>query len=287
MDAAFIWALVATVMAGIQVFSQKVVAHERRDSALNGIFGYGISGLFAGIVFVALYDLPESWRAIALIGSASGIVHGLGSYLRIESLKHIDAVIYFPINKVLGPLLVVFIGVWWFAEALTTYQYIGIALSITVPLLLVSSSEQHRQSNLKLGLILLVVSTILTALTSPIMKSALNLDSTLFFAMAVSQFAGAVMSGIVYIHQKRAEGRYLELHVRDLQLGLANGVLQFFSFFAFLSAISVGLLSVVYVIHAHYILIPIILSVWWYKDHINMRKFLAILVSSLAITLLS
>ncbi len=287
MDAAFIWALVATVMAGIQVFSQKVVAHERRDSALNGIFGYGISAILALVVFLVWYDVPAQWLAIAAIAGMSGIVHGVGSYVRIESLKHIDAVIYFPINKVLGPLLVVAIGVWWFGEALSIHQYIGIALSITVPLLLVSSSEHHRQRNLTLGLILLVVSTILTALTSPIMKAALEIDSTLVFAMAMSQFAGTAASAIVYIHQKRKEGGYLNLHRRDIELGVVNGVLQFFSFYSFLSAISLGLLSIVYVIHAHYILIPIILSVWWYKDHINMRKFLAILVSSLAITLLS
>src|SRR3989344_1899196 len=165
MDAAFLWALAATVAAGVQVFSQKVVAHERRDSALNGIFGYGISATLAALVFCVGFSVPAQWQVIGLIAITAGLVHGAGSFLRIESLKHIDTVIYFPINKVIGPLIVVVIGVWWFGDSLSWWQYIGIALSITVPLLLVSSAEKHRQHNLALGLILLVISTVLTSLT--------------------------------------------------------------------------------------------------------------------------
>ena len=51
-------------------------------------------------------------------------------------------------------------------------------------------------------------------------------------------------------------------------------------------ALSTGLVSIVYIIQAHYILIPIVLSVWWYRDHINVRKFIAVVVSFFAITLL-
>lgn len=287
MDAAFIWALMATFAAGVQVFSQKVVAQEKRDSALNGIFGYGISAAVAAFIFVIWYDVPDSWRAVLVISTLAGLVHGVGSYLRIESLKYIDAVIYFPINKVIGPILVVAIGVWWFGDDLALHQYIGIALSLTVPLLLVSSAEKHRQNNLWFGIILLVVSTVLTSLTSPLQEGATSIDPTLFFTMMVSQVAGSVTSLLLYARTKHREGGYLNLHTRDLELGLFNGVLQFISFATFLKALSLGLVSIVYVIHAHYILIPIILSVWWYRDHINARKLAAIVVSSLAITLLS
>jgi hypothetical protein len=40
------------------------------------------------------------------------------------------------------------------------------------------------------------------------------------------------------------------------------------------------------VIHAHYILVPIILSIWWYGEHINTRKVAAVVLSFLAISLL-
>jgi len=288
MDAAtFAWTIAAMVLAGMQVFSQKIVAHEKRDSAFNGIMGYGLSALIALLGLLFVYAIPANWQVIAFFGLAAGLTHGVGSYIRIESLKRIDAVIFFPINKVLGPVLVVAVGILWFGDALSIREYIGIALSLTVPLLLISAAEKHRQNNLKGGLILLVVSTAITAFSSLLVKEGLDYDASVLFIMALSQAAGAVSSVAIYLKQR--SGRVLDLlahDARDVKLGLINGTLQFFSFLFFLKAISGGLISLVYVIHAHYILIPIVLSIWWYKDHINLRKFAAVVVSFLAISLL-
>lgn len=286
---AFWWALAATFFAGVQIFSQKVVAQEGRDSAFNGVLGYGLSGILAtGVLFLG-FGIPEKWQAIAFLALVAGLIHGVGSYIRVESLKYIDTVIYFPINKVLGPIIVVAGGVWWFGDALSVQQYVGIALSLSVPLLLISSAEKHRQSNLRLGLLLLVISTVLTAFSSGLIsKEATLVDTTVIFFMTLSQAAGAVSSLAIYLKQKGIRGvRFSSHDKRDFYLGGLNGVLQFLSFFSFLKAISLGLISIVYVIHAHYILIPIILSVWWYGDHINPRKFAAIVVSCFAITLLA
>lgn len=287
MDAAFIWALVATVMAGIQVFSQKVVAHERRDSAFNGVLGFGISALISGVAFVTVFEFPAQLTTVVLISAFSGILMCASAYYRIESLKHLDSVIYFPINKVLGPLAVVFIGIFFLQERLSAMQILGVLLSVSVPLLLISSSEEHRQRNLRLGLIFLVVSTVLAAITAPMQKVVTNHTSELFLPVFIWQTTAAI--GSIFLYQL-LQRQSLKRHVfdrRDLQLGFINGVLQFFSSFAFIKAISLGLVSIFYVIHAHYILIPIILSVLLYGDHVNMRKFAAIVVSLFAITLLA
>lgn len=285
--AAFWWAIAATVLAGVQIFTQKIVAQEGRDSAFNGVWGYGISALLAGVSVLVAYGIPHNWLSIAALSLFAGFVHGIGSYARIESLKYIDTVIYFPINKVLGPIVVVAGGVWWFGDNLTLQQYIGIALSLSVPLLLVSSAEKHRQTNLQLGLVLLVISTLLTAFSGLLGKEGTTIDTTILFFMCLSQFAGAISSLLIYLKQKGLRGiRFSANDRRDFFLGGLNGVLQFLSFYSFLKAISLGLISIVYVIHAHYILIPIILSVWWYKEHINLRKLMAVIVSCLAIGLL-
>jgi len=157
-----------------------------------------------------------------------------------------------------------------------------------VPLLLVSSAEKHRQNNLQWGLIFLVVSTVLTAFSGLLAKEGTIIDTTIVFFMCVSQAAGVVSSVAIYLKQRGLRGARFSAHDRrDFYLGGLNGVLQYISFYSFLKAISLGLISIVYVIHAHYILIPIVLSIWWYGDHINPRKMAAIVVSCLAITLLA
>ena len=282
-----LWLAAATLLAGVQLFFQKVVAQQKRNSAFNGMLMYGLSGAMAFIILFALYSIPERWEYVGLFALAAGAVHAIGNFIRIEALKHIDSIIYFPLNKMLGPLLVVIGGVVWFADPLSTREYVGIALSLCVPLLLVSSVEHHRQNNLRMGLIFVVVSTALTSIGVLLTKQGLLYDKDVLFLMGISQFAGLVSSTIIFLREQAVRaGKNFGMSKEDVRLGLLAGVLAFLSFSALLKAMSTGFISLVYVIHAHYILVPIILSVWWYREHVNSRKVIAVVVSCLAITLL-
>ncbi len=283
----FFWTLVSTVLAGLTLFIQKVVAEERRSSAFNGFFMYGASGVFAIILFAALQELPVNWEMIALFGFMGGALHGLGNFIRIEALRSIDSVLYFPLNKMFGPLLVVMGGVIFFADHLTVTQYVGIGFSLSVPLLLVSSVEQHRQKNLWLGLKLLLVSTALTAASLLVMKQGYAYGTAVLLMLCASQTAGMLASAAILWKQHGA-GFAMITHAdrRDVMIGSLSAIFGLGSAYALFMALSTGLVSLVYVIQAHYILIPIILSVWWYGDHINVRKFAAVAVSFLAITML-
>lgn len=283
----FAWAIAATILSGIQLFYQKVAAVQKRDSALNGMIMYGSSSVAALGASLFYFGLPLAWESVALIAAVSGGMHAVGNYMRIEALKYIDSVIYFPLNKVLGPIVVVIGGVWWFADPLTAKEYMGIALSLMVPVLLISAAEKHRQSDLALGMWLLVGSTVFTSVSMLVTKSGVDLDPTIFFMMGMSQVAGMLSSAGMYLRSGNPHATPLSKITRaDIQLGLISGALGFVSFYALLHAFSTGFVSLVYVIHAHYILVPIVLSVWWYGEHIDVRKVVAIFVSFLAISLL-
>ncbi len=282
------WTLAATLLGGFQLFFQKVVAEEKRNSAFNGFMMYGISAVVAFSVLLLQGELPGGWFMASLFGLAGGIFHASGNFIRIEALKYVDSVIYFPINKMLGPLLVVIGGVFLFEESLKVIQYIGIAVSLSVPLLLITSAEHHRQNNLRQGLLFVVVSTVLTAISALLMKQGTVYDPSVLLLLVYAQVAATVSSAVIFFRQTGSSRvRIASIGKRDLQLGIIAGAIAFFSAYTMLKALSMGLASLVYVIHAHYILIPIILSVWWYRDHINMRKFIAVVVSFLAIALLA
>lgn len=281
-----LWTLAATLFAGLQVFVGKVVAHEKRDSAFSGMFTYGISGIISIVVLAVSRQVPVVWMPIMLLGVASGGVHAYGNFLRIESLKFIDSVLYFPINKILGPILVVLAGVFAFGDSLSPVQYIGIGLSLMVPMLLVSQSEHHRQNNLRKGVMLLVVSTAITSLAIVIAKESYSFGAVVMFLLFASQIGGVMVSTALFGYQNKSLHFPSIVSRRDITLGMLAGTLGFLSYFSLLTAMSTGYISLVYVIHAHYILIPIILSVWMHNDHIDARKLTAIVVSSLAIVLL-
>lgn len=282
----FLWTILSTVLSGVQLFIQKVTAQEKRDSAFSGLMMYTVSGLLAFAVLLSLPEWPAEWFVVSLLGLAAGTIHGLGNFIRIEALKYIDSVLYFPINKVLGPLAVVVGGVWIFGEGLGVREYVGIALSVGVPLLLLSASEHHRQNDLRRGLVFVVASTLLTSISMLLTKQGLLLDPHVWLILCMSQLTGAVSSAAIYLRRNGSSLAHAPIDRRDVYLGLILGILGFISYVTLLLAVQRGFISIVYAIHAHYILIPIVLSVWWYGEHINIRKTAAIILSLLAIGIL-
>lgn len=286
-QATLLWTLAGTVFAGFALFIQKMVAQEGRSSAFNGLFMYGASGVIA-FALLPTAEIPIEWPLVAFLGLSAGAIHGYGNFLRIESLKYIDSVLFFPLNKVFAPLLVVVGGIAFFKDMLGPVQYAGIALSLAVPLLLVSSVEHARQKNLRRGIELLAVSTLCSAVSLLVTKQGLSVGSAVLFLLCMSQITG-VTASLAILAKQHGAGRAMFVHAdrRDIWLGFLSGTISFVSSYCLFEALDGGLVSLVYVIQAHYILIPIILSVWWYNDHINMRKFAAVVVSFLAIGLLA
>lgn len=247
---------------------------------------YGGTGVIALFILLLHQDLPPAWPWIIASGLAAGGIHGIGNFIRMESLRHIDSVIFFPLNKLLGPLLVVVGGVAWFGDSLNMVQYAGVALSLTVPLLLITSVEVHRQKNLSLGLQLMAVCSVITAVSLLLTKQGFSYGPHVLLLLGAAQVAGTITSAAILIRQ---HGASFVTHAdrRDVILGLWSAFFGITSAYSLFVALSTGLVSLVYVIQAHYILIPIVLSVWWYRDHINARKFLAVVVSFSAIALLA
>ncbi|MFM2415053.1 MAG: hypothetical protein RI911_746 [Candidatus Parcubacteria bacterium] len=280
----FFWAMLAMVLAGLHIFMNKVVAHEHRDVAVNGLFSYGVPALF-GAIMLLWTGIPTDWLSMVIIGCIAGGSHAIGSMFRINALKHIDAAVFFPIYKIIQPTVVIAAGVIWFQELLTPTQWIGIICGMAVPLLLITRTENKRQNDLKKGLWMLLVTVCFTALGIALSKAGAESENLVFF-LFTSQLMGALVS--VPLIVKNTEHIKIALHPkgRDVLLGVITGVFQFSSFFALLMAFSTGYLSIVFTIHAHYILIPIFLSVWFYNEHMDTKKFIAVLLSVVAIGLL-
>ena len=141
----FIFALLSAVFGGLQSFAQKVAAHERHDTSLMSAVSALISSLLALVFFVITAPGTEISSTLWWLGLASGFLFIGFSITRLESLQFIDAAIFFPLYKVLGPALVAAIGIFFLKDVVALPELIGIALSCLVPLLLLSRHENHRQ----------------------------------------------------------------------------------------------------------------------------------------------
>lgn len=291
MELWFILALVSSVFAGLHIFVQKIGSARGYNSsllnsysaALSAVIGFTIAGIFE--------DFSDFSFLMLAIAFVSGLVYILGTNLRMDALKYIDATIFLPLHKFVSPLAALVLGIVFFNEVMNATEWWGIILGISVPLLLISSSEKGRQKNMSKGLLLMVVSAILAALVAAINKEGTNIFSSVLLFAAIANALGALAGVVLYRFRKRdLNNQIKETHFADpklLLLSLVSGLAQSIGFFVFILAFKFnGPLAIVYTIHSLYIIIPIALSVIFYKEHWNMRKVVAIVLSIGALILL-
>lgn len=288
----FAYALLSAIFAGGQSFLNKVAVERRHDS-------YHVSTVAALITFMLSFgafvfsadSLREITPLLLWLAIGSAVLYVARTVTQLESLRFIDAAIFFPLYKVIGPAFVTTIGVILLKDQLNGQELLGIALSCVVPLLLITRAEHARQKNLALGLTLMFASTALAALTAADNAYAVQSSASLAIPFMLTAYGASVfVAGLLYVNQHRKAGVYASIKNHStrsaLSIGAGIGVMQFISFYFLLLAFAGSNVSIAYSINAHYILIPVILSVLIYREHWNKQKAVALAVSILALILL-
>ena len=292
MELWFWLAVVTAIVGGIPPFMVKMAAKRNYDA---GLF------VFLGALSKALIVIPASlllgnWLIFNpisfLLGFLVGVIAMPGAILRVIALRHIDSTIYFPLNKVLSPVLVIAAGVLLFSETFTVWEWLGLLGGIFVPLLLISPGENSRQSNLRSGLILVVVTALISALGAVINKFNIDTFAGTALWILAGNATGALLSSFLQfsIKQKGPKKAFAQINASErsmLILSLGRGVLLVVSLASGLYALALGgPVGIVYTIGALYILIPIILSIIFYNEHWNWHKVAAIVLSVVSLAFL-
>lgn len=290
MEIWFLAALAGAILAGLSNFFFKLAASRGYDAEVFTL----ISGLGSIVFATALLLVVEApiWQIniLTAVMLFAGILAASGSIMKVYALRHIDSTIYFPLFKLLAPGLAIVFGIVWFAESFTYLEWLGMALGLTVPLLLITKSENSRQNNLKAGLVLVLFTALASATAAALNKfvidSGVHVLTGLLYA-SIGVFLGTILT-IIY-----KKGVWLSY--RHVSENWDRGIFWYASLRAVLICSSLGLvlfayqdgtLAVVQTIHSMYILIPIILAVIIYNEHWSLQKGLAVALSVAAIILL-
>ena len=289
MELWLIFALISAISAGLLAFAQKISAVRRYNSSLFNGYSAGIAsiiGLFVAGIYEGFGSFTWLFIAIALL---SGIASLLSTNLRVDSLKHIDTTISFPIHKFISPLFVLIFGIILFDESLTSYEWLGIIVGIFIPLLLINKAEKIRQNNLHKGLILVIISGLLSAIAFVINKYGTELFTSIILFVAIVQGFMALSGAFLYKNRRTND---IDKHVyiydyKLLKLAFWGGVAHFLSFASIMLALIYGgALAVVYTIQSLYIVIPIVLSIIFFREHWNAKKVFVIGLSLVVISLM-
>jgi drug/metabolite transporter (DMT)-like permease len=285
------WAAVGGgVFAGFSNFCFKVAAKRSYNAETFTLVGGVVSVIVVSVYVWLLGQTLSGYGWLGPLTVAAGAIAACGGVMKVYALRNIDTTIFFPLFKILSPLLTLIFGLIFFAETHSALEWLGLLLGLTVPLMLINRVENGRQNNLLLGLLFVILISLTSSVAAALNKFAIDLAMpvavTLWFASV------GVALGSVFAIMLKSAGKF---NVRELINALDKGLVVYSGTRAVLICVSLGLilfayvdgdLGVVQTIHSMYILIPIILSIIFYNEHWNIQKVLAIILSIAALALL-
>lgn len=286
----FLYAVAATVFAGINVFTAKVAAARNYNTKLFSALSSALAGILGVLIGVWVEGLAELSWTMLLIAFLIGGIYILGSILRMDGLRYIDAMIMLPLHKVVSPLLAILAGFLFFHEIPGQFEWIGLGLGVLVPVMLIHGGENARQNHLAKGLVFMLLSAACAAGTAAIsMYGSQEYNSIILFTGLINGL-GAILSFGWFYQQQRKKLRFelqKTLHRDFILLTIITGGTLFCGYTAMLLAFEAGgLLGIVYTIHSFYIVIPIILAIYFYNEHWNLKKVGAVALTLLALLFL-
>lgn len=285
METRLIFAIISIFTAGLYNFSIKVLAEKWYNTSFVIFISYIIGTIITGIMFLLQNQPVESWGTIILFSIANIFFFFISILSRTQALRYVDSVIFFPLYKTLSPILVTVVSITFFHEVLEFKEWLGIVIGICVPLLLISSHENKRQKNLKGGIIFIIITSVLIVIASSFWKELMVQNLNIYPYLFLTSFFWIIFSGLNYLIFHRKEKITKSGNIKNIiQLWVVIGLLSLSSFYAFQRALE-GNYAVVFTINSFSILIPIILSIFIYKDHFNFQKGLVIVLSIVSVIL--
>lgn len=287
METWMIWALLSAFGAGFYNFGLKMVAEKWYDSYIVTFYDYLMGSIFSGVYL--LYYLSHtsiSWENALItifLATINVVFFSLSIFTRVESMRNIDTVIFYPLYKTFGPIFVTIISLLYYQELLTLKEFIGILFGIAVPLMLITKTENRIQKNLFLWVLLVIATAFLTMISTVWIKELMLRELSIELFVFASFLIGMVVALLGYeIYKRHSHKKYQTKGIFTFSLWLS--IIHLLSFIVFVLAMA-GNLAIVFTINSFSILIPIILSILFYGEHFNLKKGIVIALSILSVLL--
>ena len=286
METWVIYAIFSLFTAWIVNFWYKIITKRWYNTSYVSFFAYLSAATFAWMYY--LYNNFDSLNVmsgyfIILLALWNTFFFFLSTLSRVKALYNVDTTIFFPLYKTFFPILMTATSFLIFNETLELKDLIGIILGICVPLLLITKSENVVQKNLKTGLIFILLTSlfawIATIFPKIINVKNLDLDFFIFMWLLVWTFFSAVS---YKFFDKNSKREYTKKGIFPFAITL--WMIQFLGFYAFTYALEWNL-AIAVTINSFSILIPIILSVIFYKEEMTKKKAFVIFLSIVSVIL--
>lgn len=281
MELWFIYAILSAVFAGLYHFSVKSAAEFNHDSSQSTYYSMISAALISLILFI-LNPRVENLVFVVSFGILNSFFYFLSTAARIDSLKYVQATFYYPFYKIVNSILVFLAGAFLFNDILDLRQLIGIFIGVATLMLLAQKKETKIQKNIKKGLVYLAISVV-GGVLSAIVGKYISISSSNVYAFIFISCTFMVAHGVNRYKKTRHKTHSIKYVKRISFLG---GIASFLSYLFFLSSMKGSPFIIAYTINSFSIIIVTLLSVIVYKDHLDKRKGLALILTFISLILL-
>lgn len=281
-----LYALWAAFFGGMYSFTLKVIAERWYNPAKVNLINYSIGSVSTWAYLVYSLDhinLDTSFVLWTIFFAwVNAIFHTLSVFTRVDWLRNIDTVIFFPTLKTLGAILTVWVSYFYYHESLNVMQSLGIIIGLLVPVLLITKQEHEIQRNLCYWIWCIVLTVMLSTISMIWIKEFVSRGLWLEVFMFASYVFWIIATFAAWFFQKEKQQVYKSKGI--VKFSIITFIYNIAMFICFINAMK-GNLAIVYTINSFSLIIPIILSIIFYKDHFNYKKIFGIVLSIISVLL--
>ena len=276
MEPWIIYGLIGATFMGIGNFYSKLITEKGINR--NRVFIYSMFSFTLVSFIFLLVNSSHLYASIfiailALIRVATGIEKHLFS---MESLKYIESSIYFPIHQIIHIFLVLIVGGVFFHEYLNIPQMIAVLLWIMIVLFLTDKENRSIQVDYKKGFLFLLISNVFLLTSSSINKYIAHIGFDIPTYIFISGLAGTLY--VAFTKKDAFDTVEKEKKLQEMKVWFSRGLFFSIWYLCVLYALQSWPFVLVQVLLILSILIPILLSIFFFDEKINNKKIWALLL---------
>jgi len=286
----FIYTIIFTVLYGAVNFMYKLAAHHNCPShKIIQISAITIS--VSSLMIILITGSPfTDLKMILFFAVINSLFFGMGSIVKIQSLKFIPTSFAFPVTKLNAVFLIIY-ALILFNEKPALNQWIGIGISFSV-LAYISLNvkfDNKKSSNNKkqiVGLLfalLAAFSTSISMLTGKFASTEVPKINFIFISYTLVMIYTIFINKFLY---KPKETQTKSSNKKVILFGIIIGILNFSGYYLVLSAFATGPLSLIQGISSNSFIIPVILSIIFLKEKFTYKNAIVVILSVISILLI-
>lgn len=286
----FAFTIIYTVIYGVINFIYKIAAvHQCPSHRIVNMSAITVSISSLAIILISGKAYVDV-KTILLFAAINSTFFALGSIVKIQSLKYIPTSFAFPITKLNAVFLILYALVL-FNEQPNWNQWIGIFISlgmlafISLSVKSNSNSRDNKKQHIAgiLFALLAAFSTSISMLTGKYASTEVSKIHYIFISYTLVMIYTTIINRTIFRKKRKLDKAMTK---KIVLFGVSVGILNFAGYYLVLNAFETGPLSLIQGISSNSFIIPIILSLFVFKEKFNYKNAIVVALAIISVLLI-